>query len=108
MVTNNTRRSGMKETKQNMKINSTIEKFYYFENPDDPELRKAWDNFPEGIDPRVPCFCCKEYWQYMGSQKHNGEWVHNFRHRHYLCKDRKYIEVDASPDWEPKDDYMPK
>ena len=43
-----------------------------------------------GYEPSLPCPCCGEDWQYMGSTKD----VHQFRHRHHPASgQREYRNV---------------
>lgn len=59
------------------------------------------DDF-EAEDPQT-----REVWQYMGSVKIAGRWVHQFRHRnHPVTKNRWYVNVPAHPSWSPPPDEL--
>lgn len=71
---------------------------------EDSELERAFMSLPGGPSAECPipdCVCCGEVWGYMGTVCHDGQWVHEFRHRHYEGKGRKYEKITALEEWNP-------
>jgi hypothetical protein len=68
-----------------------------------PEWNKAWALIGKDFTDQEQE--TGEVWQYMGTGKHDGNWVHEFRHRcHPITKTRVYIQVLASDNFDPDED----
>jgi hypothetical protein len=75
---------------------------------DGEEWQRAWaalsratvNRFVEGDKRAAPCPKTGESWQYMGTSLRDGEWVHDFRHRHHPSHGERLVcRVGAS--WTP-------
>ena len=42
-----------------------------------------------------------QVWQYMGTHRPRGEWLHSFRHREHPREGRWVLNVPASKGWKP-------
>ena len=71
---------------------------------DGEEWRRAWEalarapvnRFIKGDKHAAPCPTSGEAWQYMGTSRQHGEWVHDFRHRnHPSCGGRVVCRIAA-------------
>ena len=73
-----------------------------FLDPDNPELRKAWAQFP---DPAMYNDAMDEALQYMGTiglASQPGVYVHQFRHRAVpRTNQRHYWNIVATEGWQP-------
>ena len=77
----------------------TVMEKIYFMKKEDPEFKRAFQALD---DPEARNEEYGEFWQYMGTVKKNGVWVHEFRHRmHPKTKKREYFDVAARFGWEP-------
>jgi len=72
------------------------------------EWRYMWKKLAEkDINKRCkdePTVCENGYeiWQYMGSFKIKGKWLHEFRHRwHPITEARVYFKISASKNYKP-------
>lgn len=70
-------------------------------DPEDPEWTYAWDKAVPGQD-KLEEHIYGEVWQYLGTWKLDGRWVHTFRHRmHPKTNQRIVRNVPVSPDFNP-------
>jgi hypothetical protein len=75
-----------------------------FVKREDPEIERAFMCLPGGQSAECPipdCVCCGEVWGYMVTVCFDGMWKHEFRHRPYEGKQRKYVKIDTPSGCEP-------